>query len=627
MKITHKIGIAAATVLLLTVSILSWIQLSQVREALRSQTAAAITETSSTLASQIENWLNAKIKLVDMMAQSINSDYSPEQVQRVFNTQLLKEEFQLIFGGLESRNGRSMGNDPAWNPPNWDARQRPWYTAAKQTNRATLTEPYTDSATGDILISVVSGIRSNGQFKGAFGGDLSLQTVADSINHIDFNGAGYAFLVAENGNIISHPNAELNGQTLDALFKGVNPALTSSITSYALAGQPHWVSFTPLTQLPGEKWYIGVILNEAAVMATADRLQWQTLLISVCGVLISLVLLIFFMTSLLKPLGGLHLSLININGGQGDLTKRLPILRQDEFGLVANEFNGFLGHLQTLIGEVMDSSNKLRASINDTSGQSEQAENQLQIQLQELDQLATAMHEMAATANEVALHAQHAAEAANAANQETEQGALVVSRSTQAIERLATDMEDTMVSVNELAQLSHNIESILSVITGIAEQTNLLALNAAIEAARAGESGRGFAVVADEVRSLASRTQRSTQEIGSMIEKLQSGVKVTENKMKQSQKLAAQTSVDASEANDVLARIRDAITRINDMNLQIATAAEQQSATSEEINQNTTNIRDISQDVATGAVAQVKHCQSMLELMQRQNTLLGEFKV
>lgn len=627
MKITHKIGIAAATVLLLTVSILSWIQLSQVREALRSQTAAAITETSATLASQIENWLNAKIKLVDMMAQSISSDYSPEQVQRVFNTQLLKEEFQLIFGGLESRNGRSMGNDPAWNPPNWDARQRPWYTAARQTNRATLTEPYTDSATGDILISVVSGIRSNGQFKGAFGGDLSLQTVADSINHIDFNGAGYAFLVAENGNIISHPNAELNGQTLDALFKGVKPALTPSITSYALAGKPHWVAFTPLTQLPGEKWYIGVILNEAAVMATADRLQWQTLLISVCGVLISLVLLIFLMTSLLKPLGGLHLSLININGGQGDLTKRLPILRQDEFGLVANEFNGFLGHLQTLIGEVMDSSNKLRASINDTSGQSEQAENQLQIQLQELDQLATAMHEMAATANEVALHAQHAAEAANAANQETEQGALVVSRSTQAIERLATDMEDAMVSVNELAQLSHNIESILSVITGIAEQTNLLALNAAIEAARAGESGRGFAVVADEVRSLASRTQRSTQEIGSMIEKLQSGVKVTENKMKQSQKLAAQTSVDASEANDVLARIRDAITRINDMNLQIATAAEQQSATSEEINQNTTNIRDISQDVATGAVAQVKHCQSMLELMQRQNTLLGEFKV
>ena len=627
MKITHKVGLAAATVLLLTVSILSWMQLSQVKDALRSQTTAAITETSSTLASQIENWLNSKLKLVDMMAQSINRDYSPEQVQRVFDTPLLKDEFLLVFGGLESQNGRSIGNDPGWNPPGWDARQRPWYPVAKQANRAVLTEPYADSVTGDILISVVSAIRTNGQFQGAFGGDLSLQTVTDAINHIDFNGAGYAFLVAENGNIISHPNAELNGQSLNTLFEGVKPELTPSITSYSLAGQPHWVSFSPLTQLPGENWYIGVILNEAVVMAKADSLQWQTLLISVFGVLVSLVLLVLLMSNLLKPLGGLHQSLININGGQGDLTKRLPILREDEFGLVANEFNGFLEHLQKLIGEVMESSHKLKTSINDTSGQSEQAENQLQVQLQELDQLATAMHEMAATANEVAQHAQHAAEAANAANLETEQGAQVVSRSTQAIERLAADMEDTMVSVNELAQLSHNIESILSVITGIAEQTNLLALNAAIEAARAGESGRGFAVVADEVRSLASRTQRSTQEIGGMIEKLQSGVKVAESKMKQSQQLAAQTSVDATEANDVLTRIRDAITRINDMNLQIATAAEEQSATSEEINQNTTNIRDISQDVATGAVAQVKYCQAMLEQMQQQNKLLGEFKV
>ena len=627
MKIAHKVGFAAAAVLLLTVSILSWMQLSQVRDALRSQTAAAITETSSTLASQIESWLNAKLKLIDMMAQNIDRQFSPGQVQQVFDTPLLKEEFLLVFGGLDSQNGRRITNDPSWNPTGWDARQRPWYSVAMQAERAVLTEPYADADTGDILISAVSKISANGQPLGAFGGDLSLQSVADAINVIDFNGAGYAFLVADNGNIISHPDAALNGQSLEALFEGQRPAFTHSISNYSLNGQPHWVSFTPLTSLQGASWYIGVVLDEAMVMAKADSLQWQALLVSVLGVLISLVLLILLMTNLLKPLNGLHQSLKDINGGQGDLTKRLPIKHRDDFGLVAGEFNGFLAHLQRLIADVMDSSHKLKTSINDTSGQSEQAENQLQVQLQELDQLATAMHEMAATATEVAQHAQHAAEAANAANLETEQGALVVSRSTQAVERLAADMEDTMASVNELAQLSHNIESILSVISGIAEQTNLLALNAAIEAARAGESGRGFAVVADEVRSLASRTQQSTQEIGNMIEQLQAGVRLAENKMKQSQTLAAQTSVDAAEANEVLARIRDAIGRINDMNLQIATAAEEQSATSEEINQNTTNIRDISQHVANGAVAQVKQCQGMLEQMQKQNTLLGEFKV
>ncbi|WP_371133341.1 methyl-accepting chemotaxis protein [Pseudomonas sp.] len=237
------------------------------------------------------------------------------------------------------------------------------------------------------------------------------------------------------------------------------------------------------------------------------------------------------------------------------------------------------------------------------------------------------MQEMASTAEEVARNAQAAAQAAIAANQETENGVAVVSRSTEAIKRLASEMNDTSHAINELAKLSHNIESILSVITSIAEQTNLLALNAAIEAARAGETGRGFAVVADEVRSLASRTQQSTREIREMIDQLQTGVKQAEARIQQSSNTAAQTAEEASAANEMLGRIRDAITRINDMNLQIATAAEEQSATTEEINRNTTNIRDISHEVATGAENQVEQCALMADQVGNQDRLLGRFKV
>ncbi|WP_370295494.1 methyl-accepting chemotaxis protein [Pseudomonas benzenivorans] len=234
---------------------------------------------------------------------------------------------------------------------------------------------------------------------------------------------------------------------------------------------------------------------------------------------------------------------------------------------------------------------------------------------------------MASTAEEVARNAQAAAQAAVAANDETENGVAVVSQSTAAIKRLADEMNDTSQSINELAKLSHNIESILSVITSIADQTNLLALNAAIEAARAGESGRGFAVVADEVRSLASRTQQSTQEIRQMIDQLQSGVKQAEARMQQSRDTASQTAEEASAANLMLGRIREAITRINDMNLQIATAAEEQSATTEEINRNTTNIRDISHEVANGAEQQVRQCAVMVDQVGQQDRLLGRFKV
>ncbi|WMC11538.1 methyl-accepting chemotaxis protein [Oceanimonas pelagia] len=627
MKLTHKVGLTAAAVLLVTVGLLSWLQLTQVRESLRDQTAAAIHETSATLARQIENWLNGKLRLIDMAAQQIDADFSREQVQQTFNLPLLRDEFILIFGGLESEQGRAISNTPSWNPAGWDARQRPWYAVARQAEQASLTEPYADASTGDILISAVATITDNGRFLGAFGGDLSLETVASAINVIDFNGAGHAFLVARNGNIISHPDSALNGRRLSELFDGSAPAISTELATHTLNGRPHWVAFTPLKGLQGADWYIGVALDEGIVMARADRLQWQAMIIAALGVAISLAILIVLMSSQLRPLGGLHRSLADINSGEGDLTRRLPVTRKDEFALVAGEFNGFLAHLQQLIGKVMHSAQSLKSRISETSAQSEQAEQQLQRQLQELDQLATAMHEMAATANDVARHAQHAAEAAHAANQETEQGAAVVSRSTQAIERLAADMDDTMASVHELAQVSRNIESILSVITGIAEQTNLLALNAAIEAARAGESGRGFAVVADEVRSLASRTQQSTREIGDMIEKLQQGVQQAEHKMQQSQELAARTTADAAEANEVLVRIREAIAQINDMNLQIATAAEEQSATSEEINQNTTNIRDISQGVANGALEQLHKCHAMLEQMQHQDELLARFRV
>ncbi|WP_424478916.1 methyl-accepting chemotaxis protein [Pseudomonas mandelii] len=274
-----------------------------------------------------------------------------------------------------------------------------------------------------------------------------------------------------------------------------------------------------------------------------------------------------------------------------------------------------------------NSSQRVRESTTATSCEADQAANRVHVQLQELDQLATAMTEMASTAEDVARNAQTAAEAAIAANEETADGVALVSRSTGAIKRLAEEMDATGHAINELSTLSQSIESIVAVITSIADQTNLLALNAAIEAARAGESGRGFAVVADEVRSLASRTQQSTQEIREMIDQLQTGVKHAQVQMQQSRDTASKTAGDANAANDTLKRIREAIYRINDMNLQIAAAAEEQSATTEEINRNTTNIRDISLEVSGSADKQVRQCSVMVDHVGQQDKLLSRFRI
>ena len=628
MKIARKVGLAAAAVLFITTGTLSLIQVNQVRTGLMNQTRSSIRDTSDTLARQIESWLNGKLQLIELTAEQVSRHFGEEQIRQAFADKVLREQFDAMFGGLEATNGQAITNDPDWDPPaDWDARQRPWYPQARTASRAVLTEPYVVASSGEMMISAVAKFSDQGVFQGAFGGDISLGVIADTLNTLDFNQAGHAFLLTRDGTIVSHPNSEYNGQSLRALFDGSSPALNQTLTEVRGADRDLLVSFTPLNNLAGMDWYIGVVLDKDKLMSEINALSWRAAIGTLIGVVLSLLLLGTLVKHLLRPLDKLHHSLNEINRGEGDLTQRLPAKGNDEITLVEREFNHLLKNLQALIGDVKGSSLQVRQSASHTTHEADQAAGRLQQQQLELDKLATATQEMTATAEEVARHAQSAAQAATAASKETDDGVSVVSSSTAAIRRLADDMDDTSLVVNELARLSDQIESILSVITGIAEQTNLLALNAAIEAARAGESGRGFAVVADEVRSLASRTQQSTQEIRQMIDQLQNGVRQAEARMHLSRDNASQTAEEAGAANDMLHRIREAITRINDMNLQIATAAEQQSATSEEINRNTTNIRDLSHAVADGARQQVDQCAVMEQQVEQQELLLGRFRV
>lgn len=282
MKVSHKVALTASTIATVAFTVFSIIQFHTVKAALYEKTENNIHEASTALSHQVTNWLNGKLALIDMMAESIDADFSQESIQRTFDAPMLKKEFILIFGGLDT-DGKRITNDPSWNPANWDARKRPWYPYARNNSHAVLTDPYADAATNEILISAVAKFTSKGQFKGAFGGDLSLKTVSDAVNKLNFGGTGYAFLLSDKGNIISHPNADLNGKQVSELFSTEQPRLVPDVQQVDLAGSAVLTSFQPLDGLKGSSWLLGVVLDRDKVMAQATFFGWS----AVIGALIS----------------------------------------------------------------------------------------------------------------------------------------------------------------------------------------------------------------------------------------------------------------------------------------------------------------------------------------------------
>ena len=343
-------------------------------------------------------------------------------------------------------------------------------------------------------------------------------------------------------------------------------------------------------------------------------------------IIIAATFLVLF-SKVIPPLNELLLSLKDMNTGSGDLTRRLPHQGNDEVGKIVGEFNRFVGQLQAIIVDVVRSSTQLNKTAEGLLDVVSDAEKGMIKQQDETVHVATAMNEMSNTVQEIARNASQAAEAAEQADKEALQSKQVVSQTKQAISALADEVEKATQVIHQLETESDNIGTILDVIRDVADQTNLLALNAAIEAARAGEQGRGFAVVADEVRSLASRTQDSTQQIKEMIERLQSGANNAVQVMESGRTQAQENVQQAMQAEESLEVITKAVGTINDMNMQIASAAEEQSSVSEEINRNIHNISQVTEQTSRGVQQSTELCGEVSEESNQLQTLMKKFRV
>lgn len=326
-----------------------------------------------------------------------------------------------------------------------------------------------------------------------------------------------------------------------------------------------------------------------------------------------------------RSVSSLYETMIEANKSR-DLSIRATVESGDEIGHMAEAYNAMTESFQKLINEVISSAQTVSAAAEELSVISGQTSQGVMKQQSSSEEVATAMNEMAATVQEVARSAADAATASQEADQETEQGKNVVSLSIEGITQLANLVEENAQSIRELQLESENIGTVLTVIQEIAEQTNLLALNAAIEAARAGESGRGFAVVADEVRTLAQRSQQSTAEIKTIIERLQSGANNCVAGMMTGKEQASASVSQAESAGSSLGLIAERVMTIRDMNTHIASAAEQQSAVAEEINRNINQIAQIAEENASSTSQTTETSQSLAELSNDLQTLVNQFK-
>ncbi|MCL1100096.1 methyl-accepting chemotaxis protein [Shewanella saliphila] len=369
--------------------------------------------------------------------------------------------------------------------------------------------------------------------------------------------------------------------------------------------------------------YSTAVKQTLSANKTAARVQfWGNLAL---GVFLAMILFGLY-RAIINPLRKLDESMRNVASGAKDLTVKLDDSGNTEIAKVASSFNVFVKQIHDLITDFNDNSQQLgTASVQLTTSSNETLSGMQRLQ-SETEQVATAMNQMQATVIEVANNAELAAQAAKDSDTQAGQGDKVVQQTITSIEQLANGVEQAASALHQLEKDTDNIGSILEVIRSISDQTNLLALNAAIEAARAGEHGRGFAVVADEVRTLSKRTQDSTNQIQQMISQLQAGVKDAVSVMDSSRQQALNSTEQAALAGEALSSITHSVATIANMATQIATAAEEQTAVTDEINRNIVNISDEAGLTATNAQQSYSASVQVDELSQQLRSQIGQFK-
>jgi methyl-accepting chemotaxis protein len=544
----------------------------------------------------VTDWLVSREAALAAFPDNVDKQHLVTHLRQVKDSGRFDNVF-VAFGDGSQQNA----NRVVLPPDNNDPRRWGWYqNALKAPERVFMDNPTVAAATGANVVSLGLVARL-GQQRVVLGADVDIEDLLQQLRQVRLPGSGHMLLTTDQGIIFADQDTRLLNRPVADKSPELTPELvkrlgnSGGLSRLSLNSSPHYLYVAPID---GSHLSTLVFIDRGSELAPLYRTLWEQALATLAVLALCVLAFNLLCNRLFRPLQQVSGALTLIADGGGDLTRRIRLDSKDEVGTLALSFNQFVGSLAELISHIRQQARELGDSARQGEQQADLTAAELNRQQQEITLVATAITEMASATQEIARHAEQAAQAALSASGSTEQGRDLVLQSRHSINHLAGEIVQASAVIQELNRHAQDINSILATIQGIAEQTNLLALNAAIEAARAGAQGRGFAVVADEVRVLSQRTHTSTGEIQTMIANLQQTTGKAVALMEQSARLAQGTVTDADQAALALDHIYRDVTRICDMAAQIATAAEEQSQVSGDITRNTTSIKDVTDRLA-----------------------------